>query len=364
MLPIIKRFFFLQRIYFTQTLVSILIMYGLTLAVLSLVMPEAESRFASPLWYWIWPVYGYFLVRTCLRLALVSRRIKKRHYVEIPLSAPMPSEIASSAPSYELQDADKTKLIEQGENWELYDATFNFYRRTKSGQYLSKQAYYTVFEIRLKRKVPHIIFDSKTAKRSQFRYMYLQSQRISLEGNFDTYFDTYAPQTYNIDFLSFITPEVMLALVEAHDFDIELIGDRLMLYGPLLSEADMPAIKAVGEKIANHLNDNLDNYRDDRLQGASRQEDVAPFAKKLLKSPMKFLPLLILSGIGSGVILYLALTYSMRILVEQISLIIFITFVSTAWSVIKLSLENHRFEQEYRDFLAAHEPLPSKNDLA
>ncbi len=121
------------------------------------------------------------------------------------------------------------RILEEDNNSRLYYAIFNFYTQTKYGDYLSKQIYYTVFETQLIRQLPHILLDSKSAKKRQFKYIYLKSQKISVQGHFDDYFDTYAPQTYHIDSLSFITPEVMELLIDAKDCDIEIVNDRLIL---------------------------------------------------------------------------------------------------------------------------------------
>lgn len=349
-LELLYKAFFLRRIYFTQTPASICLLYGL---ILIFGLAFTSDRLATPALKWLWLIYLYLLIRTSLRLAIVRWRKRQRNY-NASAHPPVQSLIMNSTASYELDVADETQTLDEGPGWRLYDATFNFYRHTKYGRFLSKQAYYTIIEVQLSRQVPHLIFDSKTAKRSQFRYLYLQSQRISLEGDFDTYFETYAPHTYHIDSLSFITPEVMLALITAKDYDIELMGDRVLLYGPLLDLKDAERLKTLGLAIGAHLNDNLDNYRDTRLNGADSTEDVTPFARKLLKSPMKYLPVLVATGLGSLVIFYFALTYSPRVLMDQLSLIILITFISTLATMIKVLRENKKLEQEYRDLLTAH----------
>ncbi|HEX3082777.1 MAG TPA: hypothetical protein VHQ86_06045, partial [Candidatus Saccharimonadia bacterium] len=344
----LRAVFFLRRIYFTQTLPSILLIYGIWLLVGFL---AAESRYAFDL-RWFWLPYAYFLIRTCLRLAIVYRRTRDQNYIT-GSATPWHSQIIDTAVSYELDTVDKVSVLTQGPEWSLYDAVFNFYRQTKYGQYLAKQAYYTVAEFQLDRQVPHIIFDSKQSKRYQFKYLYLRSQRLSFEGNFDTFFEVYAPETYQIDSLSFITPEVMEAMLAAKDYDIELTGDKVLLYAPLLGLGELDQLKSLGQKVSAQLNDNLDTYRDDRLTGQQRVKDVSPFGRRLLKSPLKFAPVLVLSGLGTGAILYFAFTYSMRLLFDQLSLIVILTFVGTLWSMFKIVRENHQLEREYQAFLTA-----------
>ncbi|KAB1664067.1 hypothetical protein [Pseudoclavibacter sp. CFCC 13611] len=57
-----------------------------------------------------------------------------------------------------------------------------------------------------------------------------QTQRLSLEGDFDRHFDLYCPSGYERDALYLMTPDVMAWLVDdVHGFDVELIDDRVVL---------------------------------------------------------------------------------------------------------------------------------------
>lgn len=307
----------------------------------------------DPIAFWIlFGTCAYFLTRTCLRLAIVHSRTKPNRYFPAP-NFPIDSHIIMSSPNYELEQVDHAHLIKRKDgDWHIYDTVFEFYRSTKSGRYLAKKAYYTVFEAKIERHVPHIIFDSKTSKDRQFRLLYLQSQRISLEGNFDTYFDTYSPHTYHIDSLSFITPEVMQALIEAKDYDIELVNDRVFLYGPLLDTESIKHLQSQGIKIAAHLKDNLDTYKDDRLANREGDTTVTPFARRLLKSPMKHMPVLILSGAALVGIAYYAVAYSPKILLNEVTILAIVIFVTTATSMAKILRDNQHQEEKYAKLLA------------
>ncbi len=347
MIHTLRKIFFLQNIYFKSTAIQILVLYMLPLIGLLIAINEVEIatlKKLSPLA----AVYFYLLIRTCLRSWIVNRRIGQAPYITPRYK--IGTDIKSSVAHYELDGVDQARLLREGEDgglWKIYDAVFDFHRRTKHGDYLSKQAYYTVYEAQLIRNVPHLIFDSKSAKRSQFKSLYLQSQRLSLEGNFDEHFDTYVPENYQVDSLSFITPEVMQALLEARMYDIELVGDKLLCYGPLMDIQAVEQFQLVCQKLTAHFNDNLNNYKDDRLGGTERSTDVTMFARSLLKSSRKYLPVLLLSGVGVLFVAYFSFTISFEILFNQFSLIVLITFVSTLSAVVKLRRENERLRIAY-----------------
>lgn len=336
---LLRRLFFLQNIYFRSTPLRIVIIYMFVLVGL---MSFLDRLTPDTYWalYLLLAVTAYFLIRTCLRSWIVSRRTQRSSYVTPHFI--IGSNISSSVADYELNGVDSTDLLREGDTWKIYDAVFDFHRHTKGGSYLSKQTYYTVFEAKLIRQVPHIIFDSKSAKRSQFKYLYAQSQRLTLEGNFDQSFDTYVPETYQIDSLSFVSPEVMRALLTAANYDIELVGDRLLCYAPLLDIAAIEKLQTTGLSLVAHLNDNLDNYKDDRLAHHDRSTKVSIFGRSLLRSPAKYIPALVLSSVASVVILYFCFTISFEIVANELSLIVICTLFSSLYQIIKINRTNNR----------------------
>ena len=93
--------------------------------------------------------------------------------------------------------------------------------------------------MRLPRRVPHLVLDSKSndgivmgkALISNLPVVISNSQRISLEGDFDTYFTLYAPKQYDVDVRYVLTPDVMAALVDKSSrFDVELVDDMAFFY--------------------------------------------------------------------------------------------------------------------------------------
>jgi hypothetical protein len=254
----------------------------------------------------LWLIY---VVRSLVKGSLAKGRSKAVR--RVAALGGVPSMFAMSTLAQQEDNPSRHSAVARSLTWQQYEIEVDIYRQTKYGQYLSRQNFYSVFEIQLSRQLPNIMFDSKRAKNEQFKYLYLKSQRISLEGGFDDTFTVYAPEHYAIDTLSFITPEVMLAFRDAHDYDIELAGDRLFMYGPLLlNEQDAARMRELGERLGREINDNIDNYADSYLSGPTRRTSTTQFARRLQRSPLKPAALLVLSLIVAAA--PIALQYAVR----------------------------------------------------
>lgn len=176
----------------------------------------------------------------------------------------------------------KTDHYVRGDGWDY--AMFHFAKQahTKYGDYNRLWVHYSMMVTTLSRELPNVFFDSLRSGGKQFSKRFDKSQKITLEGDFNTYFDTYVPATYHIDSLSFITPEVMLILEAAADYDIEIIGNQLFIYGPLYLTADpLNEMRATLLKIRDALNDNIDTYRDNRLPVGADAMHVTAVGQKL-----------------------------------------------------------------------------------
>lgn len=98
-----------------------------------------------------------------------------------------------------------------------------------------------VMELKLPRKLPHMIIDSLVEdgenSRSTLPINFAKSQKISLEGDFHKYFDLYAPDKYGITALTILAPDAMEALMHhAALCDIEIIDNKLYFYWPATPE--------------------------------------------------------------------------------------------------------------------------------
>jgi hypothetical protein len=79
----------------------------------------------------------------------------------------------------------------------------------------------------LPKEMPHIYLDSMHAGR-HVRFIIDPSQRLKLEGNFDTDFWVFAPKQHEAVALSILSPDVMVTLQRyATAFDVEVFGDQV-----------------------------------------------------------------------------------------------------------------------------------------
>lgn len=109
----------------------------------------------------------------------------------------------------------------------------NFFCTIGSGR-SSKLIKFGVVAIELTRALPHVLLDAKANNWLGFSNLpaFSSSQLLTLEGNFNKYFDLYVPKGYERDALYFITPELMVLLIDlGAQFDIEIIDNRLYMYG-------------------------------------------------------------------------------------------------------------------------------------
>lgn len=89
--------------------------------------------------------------------------------------------------------------------------------------------------VKLAVPVPHLILQSHRAGdlAAQLPVWVAPSQRLPLEGNFDSWFHAFTPNGYERDALFVLTPDVMAALVDhASEFHVELIDDRIIFFAP------------------------------------------------------------------------------------------------------------------------------------
>lgn len=149
--------------------------------------------------------------------------------------------------------------------------------------------------MRLPRRVPHLVLDSKSndgtvmgkALISNLPVVISNSQRISLEGDFDTYFALYAPKQYDVDVRYVLTPDVMAALVDKSSrFDVELVDDMAFFYALQGETSDDQVLGDIFTALAvvgRELHDQIDGYADDRVEGARHSNKIAEQGKRLKK---------------------------------------------------------------------------------
>ena len=170
--------------------------------------------------------------------------------------------------------------------YRIYDFKAEIYQRSRHGRNKVTDKYYTILEIKLRKPVPHLVFDSKTANKQQFKSIYVAAQKLEAAANFDEYFTLYSPKHHSIETLSFITPEVIEAMIDLRDCDFEFIGDSLLCYAPLLDEAELVGLRQRGLLLHAKVNDNLRRY-------TPAVKQIDEFGRQLLKNPWRILPMTI-----------------------------------------------------------------------
>ena len=285
----------------------------------------------------------FFLIRSYLYVIYIKKLIGDRSYLGSLAITDLNTKIGQSSIILELEEFNQAQIIKKEGFWQLYDITFNVYWQAKSRRYKAREVYYTVFEAKFDYMSPHTVFDSITAKEKQFKYLYLESQKMQLGAGFDEHFETYAPKYYEIDILSFITPEIMEKIVAIKDCDIEFIQGSMLCYAPLLRKEQLALFSQKCLALREAVNNNLASYRDS-WQG--RGASVTEFGKQLLENPG--LLAAILFGSLSAFIIFNAITDSLSVLFDPESWIVIFLFVLSLIAYIKKTRHNKKMESDFR----------------
>jgi hypothetical protein len=137
--------------------------------------------------------------------------------------------------------------------------------------------------IKLDVPLPHIVLDATGNDGifggSNLAATFDRDQRLSLEGDFDTYFSLYCPEGYERDALYLFTPDIMARFIDnAAALDVEIVDDWLFLYAKSDLSTLNPAVWAwlfscVGALLAKF--DQWARWRDDRLDLTGRASTPA-----------------------------------------------------------------------------------------
>src|SRR6478736_3983142 len=129
--------------------------------------------------------------------------------------------------------------------------------------------------VKLDVPLPNIVLDA-TSNNSLFGSnlpaSFDKDQRLSLEGDFDRYFDLYCPAGYETDALYLFTPDIMARFIDhAAALDVEIVDDWLFLYARRSFSTLDPATWAWLFSVVGALLDKFAQWarwRDDRLAAA------------------------------------------------------------------------------------------------
>jgi hypothetical protein len=148
-----------------------------------------------------------------------------------------------------------------------------------------------IMHFKLTRHMPHVLIQSVGYRMYQNIATELSpSQGMQFEGDFNKYFTTYAPQGYQRDALYFLTPELMVILIDqGKDYTFELVDDNLFIYGKTIDfskkglQITMEKLLTVAQNFSDEFNDNTHRYTDGRVHGSSQMNAVALEGQRLKK---------------------------------------------------------------------------------
>ncbi len=147
-----------------------------------------------------------------------------------------------------------------------------------------------VITLPLPRHLPHVILDAKSNNTFNGRMsnlaLFESGQKFDLEGDFGKYFNVYAPSSYRPDTLYFLTPELMVQLIDnSKDFDIEVVDDQLYFYGSKFSfsEPEMRRVFNIIDALGEEFHENTDLYADTRIDNKNANV-IAPPGQRLNQS--------------------------------------------------------------------------------
>ena len=302
-------------------------------------VPAAYLLFIASVGWVIW-----YIARTVVQAHHIKTLMKRRRYLG---QISTQSQITKATISEELDKVDMAGLIAYGQSWQIYDVIFELYRKNKNGRYKVAEAYYTVFEAKLQRIIPHLLFDSKIAKKRQFKHLYASSQKLSLGAGFEDHFETYTPKYYQIDALNLMTPEVMEAMLALREYDLEFVEDSLFCYAPLLEGEQLENFQRRGLNLYAKFSHHLTLYRDQYLSRINQKQSVTQFGRRLLASPTKSIWIAILSGLLLMVLVYLGMTVSKELLFNEVSLYALCFLIYFSASAITTVHKNKKREKEF-----------------
>ena len=197
-----------------------------------------------------------------------------------------------------------TQLIWQKDNQRIYDL------QTPLGDKQHGYSYQTIYESQLQRHLPHIVFN----KRIPFILGWLmdssdyQSDQEIVIDELTGAFTTFAPAGSKLDVYSFITPEVIEAILALKDISsrIEIIDNQLVCTGKFLDKSRLEIFQALCQNLFLKLNDNLDT------RSASQPAALASFAQRLQRPYRHLLVLALIFGIPLLVILVAVLVSAFK----------------------------------------------------
>lgn len=128
--------------------------------------------------------------------------------------------------------------------------------------------------ITLPEPLPHLILDATSNGRISDKLPVAidREQRLSLEGDFDRWFQAYSTPEYRIEALYVLTPDAMAALIDhASDFNVEIVDNMLVFFTPDSADFSAPdtwnSAQAILTQVAPRIMVKAKRYLDERVPG-------------------------------------------------------------------------------------------------
>lgn len=175
----------------------------------------------------------------------------------------------------------------------------------QAGEYTKQPPTTGIVRIRLPKVFPQLLLDSSKndiiangIKTSNIQTEYTSDQRLSLEGDFNEYFDLYAPVGLQVNALTLLAPNMMQILKKhAGLIDVEFYGNEMILitHGSIYSPDTMKALNAAIDEQLKYLTRLLPswNYSPntepfDRLRKSFVTGSAIKFGKYRITPTMQF----------------------------------------------------------------------------
>ena len=244
----------------------------------------------------------FYAGRQIARSILVDQIIYSRRY-ETARAATVRNAIEQSAVSDELNSPSgqwfqviemKTKQVVAGSSWQIYDILCDTHNRYWGLRLKSGQTLYTVFEAKLCRPTPHLVFNARRGRSRQFKRFYVRPQKLVLGVGIDDYFSAYSTGRRRAETLDLLTADVKLALLALRDYDLELVDGILFCYAPLLPEEDLETFRRRCRQFQHAVDGRLPELHYDHLDGDLVQGDNLEC--RLLGDPWAYFPPVVVAG--------------------------------------------------------------------
>lgn len=154
----------------------------------------------------------------------------------------------------------------------------------------SKGPTYGYIRIKLPRRLPNIMLQSKAPGALPLPGSPDPNQRLSLEGNWDDYFTLYAPKDYERDALYIFTPDVMQKFMdEVGQFNSEIIEDEIYFFSQnrldLTKQAVITNLIGLVANVVQKFDHQIDYYSDERV-GCRQANAIAQPGQRLQNSQL------------------------------------------------------------------------------